>query len=96
MYTIKFKQHDQDNLNFIPFKKGDKMPSFLDYNEVLQSSIKRGYIENENEIETLVDGSDHTEPYFTSMSAAADCEATLSGDYPEIEFDAMQTVYEVF
>ncbi len=57
-YTIKFGEHNQDNLNIIPFKKGDTMPSFLDYKKVLKNSIAEGRIKNEDEIQTLLDGSD--------------------------------------
>jgi len=92
-YTIKIKSHEQDNLNFIPFV--DKMPSYIDYEKVLAYSIEKGYIQNESEIETLVDGSDNVQSYFTRMSAAEDCKATLEADY-DTEFDAEVSEYEVF
>jgi len=93
-YTIKFKDNDQDNLNFIPFTVGDEMPGFLDYEEVFEFSIRQGYIQNESEIKTLVDGSDHVRAYFTPLTAEDDFWATLGG-YENVEYDSQITEYEI-
>ena len=93
-YTIKFQSNDQDNLAFIPFNVGDKMPCNLDFDTVLASSIRQEYIQNKAEIKTLVTGSDEVQPYFTSETAADDCKATLEADYG-LKFKKSQTVYEL-
>lgn len=97
-YTLKFKQHDQDNLNISDFKPGDEFPAFLDYNKVLQFSIKQGSIRQESDINCLVDGSDHIEPYFTSNSASEETAIYLETDFAEYEkyFSAMEYEYELF
>jgi hypothetical protein len=97
-YTLKFAAHDQDNLNIIDFRPGDDFPKFLDYDSVLKFSIEKGYIENESEINCLVDGSDHIEPYFTSNSAAEETANYLENDFAQYEkyFSAMEHEYELF
>ena len=95
-YTIKFRENDQDNLNFIPFEYGvSKMPPYLDFDEVFEHSAEMGYLTDPKEIKTLVDGSNHVEPYFTSLPAWEDCKATIEGDTGQT-FRKSKTVYEVF
>lgn len=94
MYTIKFQPRDQDNLNFIPFKAGDQIPPHLDFEKVLASSIDAGYISDASEIKTLVDGSNHVEPYFTSLTAAEDCKTMLEAE-TDLTFEESKTVYEI-
>ena len=100
MYTIKFQDHDQDNLNIIPFTPGDEMPSFLDFEEVLANSIDWGIISSAEEIQTLVDGSNHIEAYFTSETATEETCNILEGLDPDQpytpEWDRNNFVYEVF
>lgn len=93
-YTIKFKENDQDNINFIPFKKGDKIPEFLDYEEVLERSIREHRIDSEADIITLADGSDHIQPYFSSNTAADECRFIVEDDANE-EFNENQTEYDL-
>lgn len=96
-YTVKNKQHDQDNINFIDLTNPkEEMPSFLDYDEVLQFSIENGNIENEEEIKSLCDGGDHVQPYFSSMSASEECEIYVenTSDGKTLEFDSEKEVYE--
>ena len=93
-YTIKIKPNDQDNLNLIPFKAGDKMPKFLNFETVLAFSIQVGYIKSKDEIRTLVDGSDHIEAYFTSLTVEDECKTYQDGF--GFEFKKSKFVYEVF
>lgn len=97
-YTLKLKQHEQDNLNIIDFKPGDKFPEFLDYEEVLQFSIENGHITSEQDINCLVDGSDHVEPYFTSNTASEEAAIYVEDVFIEHEkyFNVMEHEYELF
>ena len=55
-YTVKNKEHDQDNINFIDLTDPKKeMPSFLEYEDVLTFSLENGYIYDESEIKSLCD-----------------------------------------
>lgn len=93
-YTIKFKANDQDNVNYFDIKDPkNNMPSFLDYNEVLNHSIKNGNIQSKKEIVSLCDGGDHIEAFFSSNSASYEVECEL--DYHGIDFDESETVYEI-
>lgn len=108
-YTVKNKQHEQDNINFINVKNAkEETPSFLDYNEVLAYSIKTGSIKNEADIKSLCDGGDHIQPYFSKNDAEYECEMyvnytqfwTTDKDGNEIqktlEFDSGINEYELF
>jgi hypothetical protein len=97
-YTIKFQEHDQDNLHFIPFKLGDKMPKdHYIFEDILAYSIEAGYINSENDIKAFVSESNHIGPYFTSFTAAEDCRATLDCiDAFNGVFNPTKTVYELF
>lgn len=108
-YTVKNKQHDQDNVNFIDLiNPKEEMPSFLDYDKVLQFSIENGNIENEKEIKSLCDGGDSLHPYFSSMSASEECEIYVEntsfftmdeeGNEEEktLKFDSEVEIYELY
>jgi len=95
-YTVKNKEHDQDNINFIDLSDPkNEMPSFLDYEDVLNFSLENGYILNESEIKSLCTGGDHYPYYFSSMSAADECEYYVESN-SEVKFDKEQDEYELF
>lgn len=77
-YTVKNKQHEQDNINFIDMTNPkEEMPSFLDYEEVLTYSLDNGLITSEENIQSLCDGGDHTQAYFSESNAAYECKTYL-------------------
>mgnify|MGYP000873918930 CR=1 FL=1 len=95
-YTVKNKEHDQDNINFIDLTDPKKeMPSFLEYEDVLTFSLENGYIYDESEIKSLCDGGDNLPAYFSSMNAADECEYYVENN-SEVKFDKEQDVYELF
>lgn len=95
-YTVKNKENDQDNINFIDLSDPkNEMPSFLDYEDVLNFSLENGYIYAESEIKSLCDGGDNLPAYFSSMSAADECEYYVESN-SEFKFDKEQSVYELF
>jgi len=95
-YTVKNKTNDQDNINFIDLTSPEiEMPSFLEYEDVLNFSLENGYILNESEIRSLCDGGDNLPAYFSSMSAADECEYYVESN-SEVKFDKEQTEYELF
>lgn len=71
IHTIRFMEHDQDNLNFFDFTKKDrrKLSDIYDYRKIVKDSIEDGRIKHEDDIRCFVDGSDHVQPYFTSNTA---------------------------
>jgi hypothetical protein len=86
-YTVKNKQHEQDNINFIDVVNAkEEMPSFLDYEEVLAYSLSNNLIEDEDDIKCLCDGGDYVEPYFSAESAAFECEMYVENN-PFITLD---------
>jgi hypothetical protein len=108
-YTVKNKQHEQDNINFIDVQNAKKeMPSFLDYNEVLAYSIESGNVTDEKNIKSLCDGGDHVQPYLSEEDAAHECKMyveytpfyTVDEDGNEIEktlnFDPEIEEYELY
>lgn len=108
-YTVKNKQHEQDNINFIDVKNAkEEMPSFLDYDEVLAYSLENGNITSEANIKSLCDGGDHVQPYFSENDAAYECEMyveytpfyTTDEDGNEVEktleFDSEIEEYELY
>jgi len=108
-YTVKNKENDQDNINFIDLSDvKNEMPSFLEYEEVLKYSIENGNISSESGIVSLCDGGDHVQPYFSSMTAAEECESYIENTSFEVqneegewetktlEFDKEETEYELF
>jgi hypothetical protein len=108
-YTVKNKEHNQDNINFIDVKNAkEEMPSFLDYDEVLDCSLKNGNITSEKNIKSLCDGGDHVQAYFSENDAAYECEVYVEntafevqneeGEWVEktLEFDSEIEEYELF
>jgi len=108
-YTVKNKQHEQDNINFIDVQNAkQEMPSFLDYDEVLAYSFKNENITDEKNIKSLCDGGDHVQAYFSENDAAYECEIyvehtpfyTTDEDDNEIEetleFDSKIEEYELY
>lgn len=106
MYTIKFKEHDQDNVNFIPVNSAEEAKEksdYFGYEKVLAHSLEYGFIKDISEAKTFCDGGDHVEPYFTSetpeeevchyLENASDWNSAFEG---EIKFNKDQTEYELF
>jgi hypothetical protein len=74
-YTVKNKQHEQDNINFIDVNVAkEEIPSFLDYDEVLAYSLENGNITSAANIKSLCDGGDYVHAYFSENDAAHECE----------------------
>ncbi len=94
-YTIKNTEQNQDNVNYIdmvtPF---EEMPEFLNFEDVLQFSIKNGWVKDETEIKSLCDGGNHIEPYFSSNSAAFECSVEVEN--AGLKFDETISEYELF
>ena len=108
-YTAKNQPHEQDNINFIDVANAKKdLPSFLDYNEVLEHSLSNGHIADEKNIKSLCDGGNHVQAYFSEERAAYECEMfventsfwTVDDDGDDIEkildFDSEVEEYELF
>ena len=108
-YTVKNKQHEQDNISFIDVTSAkEELPSFLDYKKVLEHSLKSKNITSEKDIKSLCDGGDHLEPYFSENTAAYECAmyveytpfVTIDDEGKEFEqtldFDSETEEYELF
>lgn len=108
-YTVKNKQHEQDNINWIDVNNAkEEMPSFLDYEEVLAYSLENGNITDEKNIKSLCDGGDHVQPYFSENDAADECEMYVEntpfevqnedGEWEEktLEFNSEIEEYELY
>lgn len=77
MTTYRIQFNESDSINIMEFKKGQEMPEHLDYNEVLNTSVKNGWVDSEEDINTLMDGSDNIEPGFHSGSPAEEARIIL-------------------
>lgn len=101
-YTIYIRPHDQDSVTFMPFDPNvDTVPSYLDYDEVLAFSIEQGEIGDETDIVSFCDRSNHIEPYFSSNTAAYECQIMLENDFTDdngdnFEFDPNITEYYIY
>jgi hypothetical protein len=108
-YKVENRENNQDGINFIDVVNAkNEMPSFLDYEEVLEFSLKNGNIENENSIKSICDGGDHVQPYFSENTAAFECECYVENTSFEVKneegefetktlkFDANIFEYELF
>ena len=95
MYTIHFKPCNQNDVNFWNLKDEDyDFPSFLNYKEILNHSIKEFFIKDESEIKSFCDGCDDYPAYFSANTAEEECCAVLENSCDEIfeddihEYDA--------
>lgn len=108
-YTVKNKENNQDNINFIDLSDAkNEMPSFLEYEEVLRFSLESGDLTSEENIKSLCDGGDHVQAYFSENDAAYECEIYVENTSFEVqnedgewetktlEFDKEIEEYELF
>ena len=104
MYTIKFKHHDQDNVNFFDCRFDELNLNDDSAVAALEYSLSEGILDNPQNIKCFCDGGDHIEPYFTSLTPAEEVDTYIDFELLQrpnemsesLEFDEEKKVYDFF
>lgn len=99
---IKFKPHDQDNLNFYPIISLEQARELTGDNfDEIYSNSQGEHFKFGAEISCYCDGSDHIQPYFTMNDAREEFESYIDEfdtwcDLEKVEYDGKQTVVNFY